>query len=75
MIISEESNNSFTMVTVSVLPVRVVAPPRAPPKRDVAGRHELAGQVVVKAEAEAARPRTNKDCFIITIKGMMVQGR
>lgn len=58
------------MVMVSVLPVSVVAPPRAPPKRAVSGRRRAVGQeleVVVKADADAARPRTNNDCFMVMI--------
>ena len=66
MIISDESNNSLTTVMVSVFPVSVVAPPLAPPKMAVSGR--VLGEVGhVKAEADAARPSTNNDCFMVAV--------
>ena len=61
-IISEESRSSFTLPTVSFFPSRVVAPPRAPPKRAVSDRVLGEG---AKAEADAARPSTRRDCFMV----------
>lgn len=47
------------------LPSRVVATPRAPPKRAVlVGAAGRAG-AVVKADAEAAKPNKINDCFMV----------
>ena len=63
-IISDVSNNSLTVETVSFLPSSVVEAPRAPPKREVSGRHTVFGVAgLVKAAADAARPSTTIDDF------------